>query len=292
MLGIKRMKFFVGLPLILKFVVAMRIPQDTETIGGYIAIMDADEAPTDEYFEARNMADDASLGHPIRDKRSAVQQFADFPTLHAPQPQPDAVPVVPFDSKNGELLDDARDDDAAGNFAYTKAFPPRKAFRGERHKREAEVNATVTEKENDSNGTHTESLPSPAKQIMRNPADDMVGYWTQAPHEYARMNFDDDASADASTLNEGINARAPRVNFITQQKRTFDDDDATVSATRSEFYRNGGGGGSAVLPVNDRVGDRMLAPAYRERERERERFLSREPVEADEFPRRFDRYER
>lgn len=272
----------------------MRIPQDTEMLGGYIAIMEADNAPSDDYYEAKSMTDD-SVGHPIRDKRSALDQFNDFPRLHAPQP--DAIPVVPFDSKNGELSEspdaDPNDDEYMDNIAYTKAHPPKKQASyvsdsiGNRHKREVEVevNATVTEKANDSNRSHNESLPSPSKQIMRN-SGDAVGYWTQAPSEFARMNYDDDISADASTLNQGINARAPRVNFITQQKRTFDDDDSTVSATRSEFYRNGN------TAVNDRVGDRMLAgPPPPFRGRERERYMSRES-EIDEYPRRFDRYER
>lgn len=282
------MKFILGLPLILKLVAGMRIPADTEMVGGYIALMEADDAPTDDYFEARSMSDQP-IGHPIRDRRSAMEW------LQAPQPE--AIPVVPFDSTNGELAmnSDADPNDAeyANNIAYSRAQPPKKQTayatddHGNRHKREVEVNATVTEKFNDNNRTHNESLPSPSKQVMRN-SGDMVGYWTQAPNDFARMNYDDDVSADASTLNEGINARAPRVNFITQQKRTFDDDDSTVSATRSEFYRNGG------VAVNDRVGDRMLSgppPPFRERERERERYVNRDP-DADDFPpRRFDRYE-
>lgn len=291
------MRFLLGLPLILKFVVAMRIPQDTEVLGGYLAIMEGENVPADDYYEARNMADDAVGYAPIRDRRSAVDQFADFPRVHMSPPE--AIPVVPFDSRNGELNENSDassgDTEYVNSIVYSKVHPPKKQATydasegiGNRHRREVEVevNATVTEKMNDNNRTRNESLPVPSRQIMRN-SGDMVGYWTQAPEEFGRINYDDDASADASTLNQGINARAPRVNFITQQKRTFDDDDSTVSATRSEFYRNGGSA------VNDRVGDRMLAgqppPAFRERERYTNR--DREP-DIDDYPRRLDRYER
>lgn len=287
------MKFIWGLALLLKIVASMRIPQDTESVGGYISIIEQDAAPDDEYYEAKNLAGEP-LSHVIRDRRSIVDQLPASPAVHA---QLDNSGAAAFDSKLGAISEssdaDPIDAEYMRNIAYTKAHPPKKqtasftnadAARNKRDADQAE-NATVTETAKESNRTGDESLPLPSKQIMRN-SDSVVGYWTQAPNDFSKMNFDDDVSADASTINQGINARAPRVNFITQQRRTIDDDDSSVSATRAEIYRNGG------MNVNDRIGDRMLGgPPPPLNYRERERYMNREP-DPEDFPRRFDRYER
>lgn len=289
----KAMKFIWGLPLLLKIVVSMRIPQDTESVGGYISIIEQDAVPDDEYYEAKNLAGEP-LSHAIRDRRSIIDQLPETPAIHA---QLDNSAATAFDSKLGAMSDnsdaDPIDAEYMRNIAYTKAHPPKKqtaSFTNAdavRSKRDADhvENATVTETAKEVNRTGDESLPLPSKQIMRSSDS---GYWTQAPNDFSKMNFDDDVSADASTINQGINARAPRVNFITQQRRTIDDDDSAISATRAEIYRNGG------MSVNDRIGDRMLngpPPPLNYRERERERYMNREQ-DPEDYPRRFDRYER
>lgn len=268
----------------------MRIPQDTESVGGYISIIEQDAAPDDEFYEAKNLVGEP-LSHAIRDRRSPIDQLSELPAVHEPL---DMSAVAGFDSKLDEISQSPDTDptniEYVKNIAYTKLHPPRKQLAAltssdaGRSKREVEnaENATVTETAKETNRTGDESLPSPSKQIMRN-SDSIVGYWTQAPSDYSKLNFDEDVSADASTINQGINARAPRVNFITQQRRTIDDDDSSVSATRADIYRNGG------MNVNDRIGDRMLAGPPPPRERER--YMNREP-DPEDFPRRFDRYER
>lgn len=243
-------------------------PQITQIQDDFVSIITVDDAPIDEEYDPKSFV-----------KRSASESPS---LIHT---QPDSRPVVPFDSKSmpGIPETDPAESEYGSNIAYTKVHPPKKQtaaittdFESVRDKRDTE-NDTVTAEVTETNRTGSEKLPSPSKQIMHD-----QGYWTQAPEDYSRVNFDDDASADASTINQGINARAPRVNFITQQRRTLDDDDSTLSATRAEVYRNAG------IPVNDRIGDRMvgpLPPAYRER------YMSRD-ADIDEYPRRFDRYEK
>lgn len=38
-------------------------------------------------------------------------------------------------------------------------------------------------------------------------------------------------------MNDGIKSRTPRVNFVTQQKKSLDHDDTKASATKSDFYK-------------------------------------------------------
>uniref|UniRef100_A0A1B0CF74 Uncharacterized protein n=1 Tax=Lutzomyia longipalpis TaxID=7200 RepID=A0A1B0CF74_LUTLO len=56
-----------------------------------------------------------------------------------------------------------------------------------------------------------EELPRPEKQVME------PGYYRQARGHY-EDDTEEDSVAEASAINEGIKARAPRVNFITQQR--------------------------------------------------------------------------
>ncbi|GAB0092899.1 hypothetical protein DMENIID0001_079510 [Sergentomyia squamirostris] len=75
-----------------------------------------------------------------------------------------------------------------------------------------------------------EELPRPEKQVME------PGYYRQARGQFDAD--DGDSVAEASAINEGIKARAPRVNFITQQQRNIPDKiearDQKQSMARSE----------------------------------------------------------
>lgn len=262
-----KMRVLLWIAFCLKLVNSLP-PQITQVHDDFVSIITVDDTPVDDEYEASNVV-----------KRNAN----DAPSLI--RNQPDSRPVVPFDSKSMPEVPEAdpAESEYSSNIAYTKVHPPKKQaaviateLENVRDKRATE-NDTVTAQVTETNSTDNEKLPSPSKQIMHE-----AGYWTQAPEDISRMNFDDDVSADASTINQGINARAPRVNFITQQRRTLDDDDSTLSATRAEVYRNAG------TAVNDRLGDRMIgpvSPGYRER------FTNRD-AEVDEYPRRFDRYEK
>lgn len=257
------MRLLLGLPLLLKFVASMHIPQDTELLSGYTPAESPDPTPEDDYFEAKSLID-SHLTNSIRNRRS-------------PRSKAGGNVVVPFKAMT-DLMPDSEDTatsntDYVQNIAYSKVHPPKKQLEpmeiGLIRKERSVENDTVP----NGNNTNDESLPAPSKQYSDG------GQWTQAP--YDKMNFDDDAVADASTINQGINARAPRVNFITQQKRNMDDDDPSASAPRPEIYRE--------MAVNDRMGDRMLPGPIPYRERER--YPIRDP-EPDAYPRRFDRYER
>lgn len=114
----------------------------------------------------------------------------------------------------------------------------------ESHGLHSRFNSNVRSKRN-SNPTDeiliAESLPIAEKQIQDK--DNFKQFQQTFPSiTYSKSLEDDDSSMMNARNNEGIKARAPRVNFVTQQKKPIE-----VSETRDrptitkpmEFYQNG-----------------------------------------------------
>lgn len=81
---------------------------------------------------------------------------------------------------------------------------------------------------------NTEELPSPEKLVQNGYYDD----WSK----YTDKKDDMDTQAEASAINEGIKARAPRVNFITQNQNNQNRDGKSLDVSESRDAR------SSVLP--------------------------------------------
>ncbi|KAJ6635301.1 hypothetical protein Bhyg_13886 [Pseudolycoriella hygida] len=171
------------------------------------------------------------------------------------------------------------------NIAYDKLHPPRQdaevnIFRVPRsiqpEHRSAETTTVKAEK--------IEKLPQAEKQVMEDFHPERrnqmpMDRWTKSPFDYSKIHNEEDSLAEASSVNEGIKARTPRVNFITQQKSSKtenpSDSDQKPSATKPEIYR----AQSSIKPIDDRYYRREYEelPYYRE---------------SDPYSGRYDRYSR
>lgn len=260
--------------------IAMHIPEDTEVLEGYHMEALPEIYPEDEYFEIRSLTGQQLL-NPIRDKRDSNYIVLESPGLRSHfklSQEFSENPQEPIEYKDYE-----KNNDFMQNIAYNKLHPPAvDAESGGFLRKERSVDTTEN---NDTTvqtpSTDTENLPKAEKQIMDNyMQSDQQGRWTKAPYEYARLHEEDDSLAEAS-INEGIKARTPRVNFVTQQKKTNSElnesSDQKSSATKSEVYLNS----PEKPPQIDRyLYHRAQAPD----------ISSRYQYQEPDYSRRYDRY--
>lgn len=171
------------------------------------------------------------------------------------------------------------------NIAYDKLHPPKQDaeignFRVRRsiepEHRSAEMSTPVSVQ-------MEEKLPRAEKQVMddyhpeRRNQPMPMDRWTKSPFDYSKVHNEEDSLAEATSMNEGIKARTPRVNFVTQQKNSKSenpsDSDQKPSATKPEIYRSQ----TSANPVDDRYYRRDYdeSPYYRD---------------SDPYSRRYDRY--
>lgn len=200
-----------------------------------------------------------------------------------------------FRSK-GELYNVQSDDTAAfknfdktndfmQNIAYDKLHPPKQDAEIENFRlpRSIEPEHRSVEMSTSASVQTPEKLPQAEKQVMddyhperRNQAMPM-DRWTKSPFDYSKVHTEEDSLAEATSVNEGIKARTPRVNFITQQKSSKSDNpsdaDQNPSATKPEIYRSQ----TTLKPMEDRYYRRDYdeLPYYRD---------------SDPYSRRYDRY--
>lgn len=142
-----------------------------------------------------------------------------------------------------------------------KKFPEEEAFAGnhlsllmKRRRRSADDENKKSNDENEKNKkSNAEKLPKASKFVSTSngfsskerstpSAAALVSKWTRTPFEYSKIQLEEDSLAmdtSSSAINEGIKARTPRVNFVTQQKKSMDhNDDSKSSGTKSEFYKS------------------------------------------------------
>lgn len=169
------------------------------------------------------------------------------------------------------------------NIAYDKLHPPKQDAEVENFRiprsiepEHRSVEMTTVSVQN------SEKLPQAEKQVMdyhpeRRNQPMPMDRWTKSPFDYSKVHNEEDSLAEATSANEGIKARTPRVNFITQQKNSKSensgDSDQKLSATKPEIYRSQ----SSIKPIDDRYyrRDYEELPYYRD---------------SDPYSRRYDRY--
>lgn len=268
---------------VLSATVAMMIPEDTEMLEGFAPISMPEISPEDDYFEARSLSE-SMLYNSIRNKREANYEVLESDGLrsHFRPNNVNAFKTIFAERlhSDGQSLHRqvrSTDSDAA---AATAAKTPEKP---------------VEEAKNDQNKTN-EELPTALRRVMKSggffpdtksaSASALVSKWTRTPFEYSKIQHEEDSMAmDSSqsshSVNEGIKARTPRVNFVTQQKKSLDqnNDDSKSSATKPEFYKSPplihDSKDSAQPPYSDRSSERMpprpstYPDYYRERDPEK-----------------------
>lgn len=138
------------------------------------------------------------------------------------------------------------------------------------------------EKHKKPNNTATEEKkrPTTPMKLMKNsngfaPASDMPtasalrsSKWARSPFEYSKVQQEEDSMAldSTSTANEGMKSRTPRVNFVTQQKKSLDHEPNKPSVTKSELYKtppllhNSKENLAASASNADRYADRKTTP--------------------------------
>ncbi|XP_037040690.1 uncharacterized protein LOC119077587 [Bradysia coprophila] len=202
-----------------------------------------------------------------------------------------------FRSK-GELRNVQSDDDVAfknfdktnefmQNIAYDKLHPPKQDAEVENFRLPRSIEPEHRSVEMSTPGAvqTPEKLPQAEAQVMddyhpeRRNQPMPMDRWTKSPFDYSKVHNEEDSLAEATSVNEGIKARTPRVNFITQQKSSKsenpNDSDQKSSATKPEIYRSQ----PSAKPIEDRYYRRDYdeLPYYRD---------------SDPYSRRYDRYSR
>lgn len=242
-------------------VATMFIPEDTEILDGYNIDAPVDLLlPEDPYFELRSLNDQRLL-RPIRDKRNSKYFILESQGLRSHFKRNSPIVITEPENVPIEYTTIPKSNEYMQNIAYDKLRPPQK---GTSYNAEFGNRRTIRSTDQNDSNTETiparnlsaETLPVPEKQTMmdsympeaRVTTEDR---WEKAPFDYSKVqpSSEDIDSYAAASLNEGIKARTPRVNFVTQQKKSNDlseSVDQNPSAAKPEIYRNipDGGGDS------------------------------------------------
>lgn len=196
----------------------MFIPEEVEIMDGFAPMSHIEINPEDDYFEARALSE-GSLFNSIRNRRNTKYEVLESNGLqsHFRPNSVNAFRTILSRSSNDEV------------------FGP-----SERHKRNAESKSNENTSNVDVNKSKAKENNENVLKIKSNPlASPLVSKWTRTPFEYSKMQHDEDSLAmDSTQTNEGIKSRTPRVNFVTQQKKSLDQNDSKSSATKSEFYKS------------------------------------------------------
>lgn len=261
---------FTLIAIIFPIIIAMHIPEDMEVLDGYKIDRVASEIypAEDSYFEARSL-----IGHqflkPIRDKRNAKYTVYESHGLksHFRPNRPLSQLKSLEDVGHADFTEFKPSTNYMQNIAYNKLHPPpleqlesEMAYQkfnddgsSKRNRRQTDALTGDNDKKDTEHSIEDDSieqLPTAEKQIMNNAFEAearsqsvIMDRWTKSPFEYSKVQKEEDSLAEA-TVNDGINARTPRVNFVTQQKKKVEQNvvndsvDQNPSATKTEIYRN------------------------------------------------------
>lgn len=278
-------------------IAAMLIPEEAEMLDGFAPASFPEVSPEVDYFEARSLSA-GSLFNSVRNKRNSGYKVKESNGL---------VSHFRPNSVNGyKSMFEKKTSDSIHPFEnlMRKKFPsrddgeeeeeregPRHRIKFGRQRRNVQTDKKVeneSQKDTKQNNKRVESLPSAMKLTKtsngfassRNgpsTAALVSSKWTRSPFEYSKIQTEEDSLAmdsSSTTLNEGMKSRTPRVNFVTQQKKSLDHDETKASATKSEFYK------SPPLLHNSKESTSATSSASNERERERypERGSTMRPV--------------
>lgn len=233
------MKRLFVISFVLTATAAMLIPEDTEMLKGFAPISLPEISPEDDYYEARSLSDSA-LYNSIRNKRDANYEVLESDGLRS-HFRPNNVNA--FKTIYAERLHHDAGQSLHRQVRSTETDAPKKPEK------------TIDETKKEQNKTN-EDVPTALRRVMKSggffpdtksaSASALVSKWTRTPFEYSKIQHEEDSMAmDSSqsshSVNEGIKARTPRVNFVTQQKKSLDqnnNDDSKSSATKPEFYKS------------------------------------------------------
>nr|XP_019525831.2 uncharacterized protein LOC109397643 [Aedes albopictus] len=186
---------------------SMHIPEDMEIMDGYdLESAGTEINPEDDFYERRSLLEPFYY-RAIRDKREVPYRVLESPGLRS----------------HFRLQTDDQDLRDQRDRSVHK-----------RHRRSAD---------NDDNGVTeetkpTEELPTPEYQRMN---ERTMETWVKTPYQVKKSTKEEeiDSEAEASMMSEGIKARAPRVNFITQKKFGSDQSEAREEKEKiiPELYR-------------------------------------------------------
>lgn len=200
--------------------VAMLIPEEVEMLEGF-APMTFPDLGEDDYFEARAMSDYA-LFNAVRNKREATYEVQESGGLRS-HFRPNSVSSFKtiFGSRRAATAD-----------SEVERERPRQRRSAEAEKKANEKPSDASKSETKSTGVLSSGKNSPL-------AAPLVSKWTRTPFEYSKIQHEEDSMAvdSSQSINEGIKSRTPRVNFVTQQKKSLDNNDSKASSTKPEFYK-------------------------------------------------------
>ncbi|EAT35089.1 AAEL012720-PA [Aedes aegypti] len=186
---------------------SMHIPEDMEIMEGYdLESAGTEINPEDDFYERRSLLEPFYY-RAIRDKREVPYRVLESPGLRSHfRPQ--------MEDQEGQNNRDR---------------PTHKRQR----RSTTDENDGVTDELKP-----TEELPTPEHQRMN---ERTMETWVKTPYQVKKPVKEEemDSEAEASMMSEGIKARAPRVNFITQKKLSSDQSEAREDKEKivPELYR-------------------------------------------------------
>lgn len=238
----KTMKRLAVFLLIFQVVYAMLIPEDTEVLDGFGSENFAQLSPEDEYFEARSLSSGPLLNS-IRNKRSPddIVEESDDMISHIRTNE-----LNGFPKRNKRSL--------RGFKRWLKKKFSESEEESHRRRRSVENDKKIKFEptgESKKFDQHSESWPN-SQKLKKSPDESstltghenpiaaaLVGKFARSPFEYSKIQHEEDSMAMDTTslsINEATKSRTPRVNFVTQQKKSLDHDDSKTSATKSDYY--------------------------------------------------------
>lgn len=186
---------------------SMHIPEDMEIMEGYdLESAGTEINPEDDFYERRSLLEPFYY-RAIRDKREVPYRVLESPGLRS------------------HFRPHMEDQEGQNN-------RDRPTYKRQRRSTTDE-NDGVTEELKP-----TEELPTPEHQRMH---ERTMETWVKTPYQVKKPVKEEemDSEAEASMMSEGIKARAPRVNFITQKKLSSDQSEAREDKEKivPELYR-------------------------------------------------------
>lgn len=193
----------------------MLIPEEVEMVEGFGPMTYPEVNPEDDYFEARAMSEYA-LYNAIRNKRDTTYEVLESDGLRS-HFRPNSVSAFKtiFASKQSKSQNENK-----------------------RQKRSSDEKKS-NDKSLDSSKSESKTSGVLSSQKSQPLASALVSKWTRTPFEYSKIQHEEDSMAidSSQSANEGIKSRTPRVNFVTQQKKSLDNNDSKTSSTKPEFYK-------------------------------------------------------
>lgn len=213
----------------LQVAAAMLIPEDTEILDGFGSDFLSQISPEDDYFEARSLSMGPLLNS-IRNKRGIEYE---------PKESDGLISHFRPNTVNSYAQRSERSIRGFKRWLKKKFASEEEEEETHRHRRSVEDDKRTKVELTNQKNKLTKTIDDPLRHD--NPvAAALVGKFARSPFEYSKIQHEEDSMAmDTSSLsiNEATKSRTPRVNFVTQQKKTLDHDDIKTSATKSDFYK-------------------------------------------------------